>query len=125
MDMLRWAGFAVVWSKIVDASEQGPVCRPRWICLARRVADPQAVKKPFGFWERPLDFVPASFGCKLNDTHLLQDPRLEPSPSMLVKSARHDMLPPAKRACVDPLKVLESRCYSALTKISYRHVHVW
>ena len=110
LEALRWSGHKVIWNKVIEAADQGPVHRARWICLAVHVS----YKGPslrFGFWEPVRDFVPSTFGAVLRDRALLDDPRLAVNGDLLSKSSRHDMLPPAKRPRVKPEHVLATRCY--------------
>ena len=46
MAVLSWAGYAVVWAKVADLADQGPVARSRWLCLARRIEDASVKKIP-------------------------------------------------------------------------------
>lgn len=109
--LLRWAGYCLKWNKIVDLSEQCPTSRCRWLGLAIRVAVPVENVPTFQYWEINKEVVPSSYGSILQHDLTLDD-RLRLTDDMIRLAARPDLLPPAKRRCVQPQDTLKSRCFS-------------
>eukprot|EP00435_Cladocopium_sp_Y103_P043006 s66_g12.t1 len=116
MRTLSWAGYNLLHAQISDASDIMPIARARWLAYAVRVSDAGVTQTPFQSWiPKPL-CVPNMWNAILPD-EWLQDPRLFPQSHVLSLSARHDLLPPAKRRIVTKDQVLASRCYDGSTKL--------
>eukprot|EP00438_Fugacium_kawagutii_P022703 Skav203972 [mRNA] locus=scaffold94:562518:565221:+ [translate_table: standard] len=108
--LIRWAGYKVAWSKVINMSSYAPVNRPRWLACLIRVEDPSVIQKPFSFWNVQEVMTPhkadAVFGPDIDLPGVAIDVQ-----HMQVAS-RHDLLPPAKRSKISPQDVLASRCFT-------------
>eukprot|EP00435_Cladocopium_sp_Y103_P023139 s1570_g5.t1 len=99
VQILRWAGYNLHHSHVLDASDILPIARARWLAYALRVEDPVVQPTPFKGWIPTKCAVPGTWDVLL-PSEWLNDPRLFPDSEVLALSARHDLLPPAKRRMV-------------------------
>eukprot|EP00435_Cladocopium_sp_Y103_P028682 s1479_g7.t1 len=113
---LRWAGYHLFHAQVIEASDILPIARARWLAYAIRVNDVGASTVPFQSWIPRPAVVPNTWNVCLPE-EFLQDPRLFPQPAVLALSARHDLLPPAKRRLIHKDMVLASRCYDGSGKL--------
>eukprot|EP00435_Cladocopium_sp_Y103_P067513 s251_g30.t1 len=113
---LRWAGFYLHHSQVIEASDILPIARARWLAIALRVEDETNEAVPFQSWISDKSQVPNTWNAILPE-HKLKDSRLFPEQAVLAMSARHDLLPPAKRRAIDKKHVLPSRCTDGSEKL--------
>eukprot|EP00435_Cladocopium_sp_Y103_P052840 s475_g16.t1 len=113
---LRWAGYSLHHSHVLDASDILPISRARWLAIALRVNDPVVMPVPFLHWTPQQGNVPNNWDMQLHPS-LLQDERLYPDAETMKLSTRHDLLPPAKKRLVTKESVLASRCHDGSQKI--------
>ena len=113
---LRWAGYQLYHAQVLDASDILPIARSRWLAIALRVNDDGVSHMPFQGWYPVEAQVPNTWDVILQE-QFLHDARLYPKSDVLSLSARHDLLPPAKRRVVSKEHVLASRCYDGTIKI--------
>ena len=107
---IRWAGFSLHWSRVLDASIHCATTRKRWLAMLIRVGDPFMNAIPFELWPSPKQvFNTGTVGAILGND-LAKDARLFPSEDTLALCSRHDLLPPNRKASVATNHVLESRC---------------
>lgn len=112
---LRWAGYALHHAQTLDAADLLPITRSRWIAIAVRVNDDAVVPSPFQTWTLNKAHTPRTWNAMLPDAMLTES--LFPSDEVLRLSARHELLPPAKRRVVSKEHVLRSRCTEGKEKI--------
>eukprot|EP00435_Cladocopium_sp_Y103_P049525 s1111_g15.t1 len=112
---LRWAGYALHHAQTIDAADVLPISRARWIAIAIRVNDSETIARPFQSWKPNKGCTPKTWGAIVPDD-LLED-SLFPSQEVLHLSARHELLPPAKRRMISKEQVLQSRCTDGSVKV--------
>ena len=113
---LRWAGYNLHHSHVLEASEILPIARARWLAIALRVDDPVVIPCPFKGWTSGGQAVPNTWNAILPHD-MLDDARIRPDSYVLAISARHDLLPPAKRRMITKANVLASRCFTGAEKL--------
>ena len=112
LSLLRWAGYSLIWNKIVNLAEQCPTQRNRWLALAVRIADHDGSVPTFQYWKIRENVVPLTYGSIL-PMDLTLDERLQLNEAIIRLASKPDLLPAAKRRCVLPENTLQSRCYHA------------
>ena len=113
---LRWAGYNLHHSHVLEASEILPIARARWLAIALRVDDPAVIPCPFKGWTSGGQAGPNTWNAILPHD-MLDDARIRPDSYVLAISARHDLLPPAKRRMITKDSVLASRCFTGAEKL--------
>eukprot|EP00435_Cladocopium_sp_Y103_P074572 s105_g49.t1 len=113
---LRWAGYNLHHHHVLEASDILPIARARWLAIALRVDDPVVQPKPFRGWSPNLGCVPNNWDV-IVPPEIANDARVQPGPSVLELSSRHDLLPPAKKRFVSSDQVLASRCLTGSEKV--------
>ena len=114
--LLRWAGFAIKHTKVLDSGDIGAATRSRCLILALRVSDPLVSPGDFVLWSKYNNVNPLSYGVLL-DADWTSDPRLQPDASVLQMASDPALLPPFKRKHIHADQVLASRCYASDTKV--------
>ncbi len=125
---IRWAGYSLHWSKVVDAAQQTGTRRSRWLALLIRIGDEVVLPMPFEMW--PIFntvLSPRSMDAILPDD-FTRDSALRLTAHIRDISSRLDLLPPSKRQKTRSSAVLDSRCTLENEKTptfmaSYGHQH--
>ena len=110
MKQIRWCGYVVHWSRLIDAKGICPVSRSRWLALLRRINDDLISPTPFVGWT-PKVTTPLEFDAVLPPDMARYD-SLKVTDEFRQLASQHEFLPPSLRAKVSPEDVLASRCYS-------------
>ncbi len=113
---IRWAGYSLHWSRVLDASVHCAASRKRWLAMLIRVGDPVMIPMPFESWPIPSAPIHADALGAVLGGELAQDGRLFPSDETLKLCKRHDLLPPNKKPGTATNLVLQSRCTDVFGK---------
>ena len=109
---IRWAGYSLHWSRVVDAASQTGTHRSRWLAFLIRIGDEVVLPMPFDMWPT-LDSVltPRSMDAILA-VDLTRDAALQLTEKIRALSSRSGLLPPGKRQKIVASEVLASRLHS-------------
>lgn len=92
--LITWAGYKLLYRKVHEAGDHGPMLRPRWLGFAVDMlsSDDYDLSKYHPNWLGPMSFSPLSFGC---DLHLdeLQKKGVKVAPNVLAKYFDHKFAP--------------------------------
>ena len=110
LKQIRWCGYVVHWSRLIDAKEICPVSRSRWLALLRRTTDELISPSPFVGWTS-RHTTPAEFDAVLPPDMARYD-SLKVDEEIRSIASKHEFLPPSLRTKISPDDVLASRCYS-------------
>ena len=92
--LISWAGYRLLYQKVHEAGDHGPMMRPRWLGFAVDLlsSDDYNMEKYHPSWLGPMHFNPLHFGCNW-ELDEQQKKTVKVAPNILAKYFDHKLAP--------------------------------